>query len=556
MPVTRYGIYLAYQPTVDMRAEGLGRHLAALLRAAQRRDDMRFVIACPSWSRDALRQLCESERIDPEAFDVVGPERKPALLRAYEAWSRRRVPRPGRLRAWRDAAFAWLAEHANRLLFPWRRAVIGSRSMWPLVLVGLVLAALATLAAPFLFAAAVVRSAVSRARAWVGRVALRGSTAVAGRRTGRAARELLAGRAPKDVPTVVAMYRQMQEVEIEALHEAIGRLDDVRAWYCPTAFWPSVTDLRVPHLVCVPDVVLADFPATFSEIGGERLLDTYRQIEATLRRARRFVTYSEFVKANTLVRRFGVDPSAVDVVTHGAIRLDALIRVHGSAQPEAATDALARELVRAAVARVQPPLRPGALGGDARFLFYASQFRPHKNVVNLLRACAHLLRRRHEGCRLVLTGNPALAPEIREFVSRLEMQEEVLFVPGLSPQELAAFYRRATLSVNPSLFEGGLPFTFSESVSVGTPVVMARIPVTVQAIHDDGLAQDMLFDPHDWRDMASRIEWALAHQEALLARQQAYFERAIAPRTWAHALDDYKRVLDRLADAEAPRRVA
>jgi glycosyltransferase involved in cell wall biosynthesis len=435
----------------------------------------------------------------------------------------------------------------SRLAAPWRRALIGSRSVWPLFVVAGLVAILATIAAPFLFLWMLARRGARKSGSLASGLALRGYVGVIGRRTERAARELLAGTAPKDVPTVVAMYRQMQDVEIEGIHRAIGDVRDVEAWYCPTAFWPSVTALDVPHLICVPDVVLADFPATFSGIGGDRLLETYRQIEATLRRGSHFVTYSRYVRDSTLVRRFGVDPARVSIVAHGALRLDPLIRVVGSPDPEAATDALARDIVRAVVNRVRPPLRPGALGEDAQFLFYASQFRPHKNVVNLLRACAHLLRRRYAGCRLVLTGNPAHAPEIGEFVSRLDLHEEVLFLHGLSPQELAAFYRRAALAVNPSLFEGGLPFTFSEAVSVGTPVVMARIPVTEEAIADHALAADMLFDPYDWRDMADRIEWALAHREALLERQRTYFAREVATRTWAHALDDYLALLDRVA---------
>ena len=76
-----YGIYLAYPPPVDLRAEGLGRLLAEFLNAANRRGDVRFVIACPSWSRKNLQQLFEDAGIPPDGFDVIGPERKPVLLR-------------------------------------------------------------------------------------------------------------------------------------------------------------------------------------------------------------------------------------------------------------------------------------------------------------------------------------------------------------------------------------------------------------------------------------------------------------------------------------------
>ena len=157
MPVSRFGIYLAYGVMVDMRAEGLGRVLAALLTAAAKRDDIRFVIACPSWTRESLMQLCESEGIPTTAFDVLSPTRKPALLRLYEHWRRH-----GRRRRRRAPWFDYYMERAGalveRALFPWRRRLITTRSMAPILAVGVLVAAVAVLIVPF----AVLGSALRR----------------------------------------------------------------------------------------------------------------------------------------------------------------------------------------------------------------------------------------------------------------------------------------------------------------------------------------------------------------------------------------------------------
>jgi glycosyltransferase involved in cell wall biosynthesis len=548
--VKRYGIYLAYAPTVDLRGEGLGRHLAALLRAAAQRPEMRFVVSCPSWTRHSLQQLCESEHIPADSFDILSPPQKPALLRIYEQWERRRAPRKRRVAAWWSAYMAWVSRIALRRVSPWRRRLIGSRSVTPLVVVGIIVMTAATIVAPFLFAFNALRHLSGLLFARLRKIAIGAYLAVASKTTERAARELIAGQAPKDVPTVLALYRQMQDVEIEEMHRLIEACPDIEAWYCPTAFWPSVTRLQAPQLICIPDVVLTDFATNFSELGGDRLLETFRQIEQVLSRGRHFVTYSDYVKRQTLVRRFGVDPSAVDVVNHGVNRVDSLVTIHNVENCEVATDALCAELVARAVRRSGLTF-PAALGESTRFLFYASQFRPHKNLLNLLRACDYLLRGRYIGCKLVLTGNPEVVPDLKGFVQAQGLAEEVVFLHRLSPQELAACYRRAALSVNPSLFEGGLPFTFAESVSVGTPVVMARIPVTVEAIHDAELLRDMLFDPNDYIDIAARLEWALENRDSLYHRQRAYFDRAIAPRTWDDALVDYVSILDRIRASHA-----
>ena len=124
---------------------------------------------------------------------------------------------------------------------------------------------------------------------------------------------------------------------------------------------------------------------------------------------------------------------------------------------------------------------------DMRFLFYASQSRPNKNILTLLRAYRHLLRDRLLGVRLVLTCHPDALPELRDFVIEQRLVDDVIFLHGLTQQQLAACYRLAELAVNPSLSEGGCPFTLTEALSVGTPVVMARIAVTEEVMRDPAL---------------------------------------------------------------------
>jgi glycosyltransferase involved in cell wall biosynthesis len=157
-----------------------------------------------------------------------------------------------------------------------------------------------------------------------------------------------------------------------------------------------------------------------------------------------------------------------------------------------------------------------------------------------------LLKRRYAGHKLVLTGNPNTLPEIARFITEHNLENDVLCLHGLSAQELAACYRLADLAVNPSLSEGGCPFTFTEALSVGTPVVMARITVTEEVITDPELQQQMLFDPYDWKEMADKIEWGLNNRFALLAKQKLLYNQ-LSQRTWRHVVDEYVEILDRIS---------
>jgi glycosyltransferase involved in cell wall biosynthesis len=299
--------------------------------------------------------------------------------------------------------------------------------------------------------------------------------------------------------------------------------------------------------MCVPDVVLNDFPTGFSVIGGSAVEKSFAKLESAIEHGEYFVTYSERVKWDTLVRRYGADPESVFVIRHGANRLDDLVRVTGFPDNAAATDRLCRRLLATALQKdVHRAYEGVRVSTGIRFIFYASQFRPNKNIISLLRAYDYLLRRRFVGHKLILTGIPIEHDEVSTFIAEKNLQQDVLCLHNLNEQELAACYHLADLAVNPSLSEGGCPFTFTEAMSVGTPVVMARIPVTEEVITDPNLQAAMLFDPFDWRDMAARIEYGLLNRDKLRVLEQPFYEQ-LARRSWGNVVDDYVAILGRIS---------
>ncbi|WP_210236525.1 glycosyltransferase, partial [Mesorhizobium sp. M3A.F.Ca.ET.201.01.1.1] len=81
------------------------------------------------------------------------------------------------------------------------------------------------------------------------------------------------------------------------------------------------------------------------------------------------------------------------------------------------------------------------------------------------------------GHKLILTGFSHYE-SVRVFLREHNLLADVLCVHGLTEPELAACYKMADLAVSPSLSEGGMPFTFTEALSVETPAILADIDVT------------------------------------------------------------------------------
>jgi glycosyltransferase involved in cell wall biosynthesis len=544
MSVKHYGIYIAYPPTVDLRHEGLGRYLAAFLKGASAQKDVSFSVVCPSWSRESLADLLESEGVSKSSCHVVSPKGVPLVLGLYEAWLRhtRRKKKLGfiqRISAKVKQQRSALMQNTVDRLVRAHSVPTLVHALWPLASVVTVVLLLSPLWLTLVFLLFLVVSSkrLLKKTMRLFRAPLHRITAMTS--------------LPKDDGLVRRMYRGMEQAESDRMQALINTMGDVRAWYCPTAFWPAFNQIQAPRLMCVPDVVLTDFSVGFSSIGGDRFLENFEIVESAIEGGQRFVTYSEDVKWSTLVDRYGVQSSQVSVVHHAPNDLSKWVTVRGFADGVAATRNYCRSLLASALKRAQnKSYVAGFANTEVKFLFYASQMRPNKNVLTLLRAYEHLLRKRLIGHKLILTGKLSVLPEIKEFVLEHHLQNEVLFLHGLKIQELAACYHLADLAVNPSLSEGGCPFTFTEALSVGTPVVMARIPVTEEVLTEPELQAVTFFDPYDWRDMAERIEWALKHRDELLAIQKPTYER-LAQRTWQNVVQEHIAVLDRIAEEAA-----
>ncbi len=544
MSVKKYGIYLAYPPTVDLNAQGLSRYLAEFLRAAQSRTDVKFVVVCPSWMRSNLCQSLQAFGVLLDRIEIVTPQRQPWAYQAYQAsanWRKKQIPKPSSS----TRLIMRLKQLVRACLTPIGRWLISARSLRALILfamLGLLLLPLLLLSLALWLGLTIGRRLLTPPFRLFQGLSYKLKHILQ-------KQEILQSKSFFNL-LLIQSYRLMEEGEFALLQSLINQQTDVLAWYCPTAFWPQFNQIKAPRLMCVPDVVTYHFPVGFSAIGGDRTLDGLRQIEQSIRGCSAFVTYSEDVKWRTLVDRHQVNPAQVTVIPHGPNRLDDLITISGFSDNAAATRSFCRTLLYSALGK-QRCINTSSkieLYPDFRFIFYASQFRPNKNMLLLLKSYEYLQRQLHFPHKLILTGHPQHLGDTAAYIEKHHLQEDVLCLNGLSAQELAACYHLADLAINPSLSEGGCPFTFAEAMSVGTPTVMAKIPVTEEIIVDPELQAVMLFDPYDWRSTAERIAWALNHTDKLLHLQQPLYEK-LTKRTWETVVDEHITLLDQLANA-------
>src|SRR5579883_2090238 len=207
MSVKRYGIFLAYPPTVDLRHEGLGRYLASFLKGAAECRDVNFVLLCPSWSYESLEKLFRAEDVPSKAYQLLHPSGRPFVLGWYEKYLKYKA-RPSAPGLW-QRCLGWAYERKNAWISRIEQRIVKAYSvstLLPVVAEICLVAIVGLLLGPLL----VVLGLVYALGLGVARVARSQNNHV--RRIASRLVSLLS--TPKDDALVVRLYKYMQDAEV------------------------------------------------------------------------------------------------------------------------------------------------------------------------------------------------------------------------------------------------------------------------------------------------------------------------------------------------------
>ncbi|OZB16290.1 MAG: hypothetical protein B7X53_09275 [Hyphomonas sp. 34-62-18] len=168
----------------------------------------------------------------------------------------------------------------------------------------------------------------------------------------------------------------------------------------------------------------------------------------------------------------------------------------------------------------------GVRRAGRRLISTASADTPLKGLPILLQAYA-LLRKADPELELVVIGKLREGAASR-MLEALDLRDKVTFKSGLSRQELAMEFNRATIAVTPSLYEGfGLPA--AEAMSCGTPVIVSDGGALPEVAGDAGI----VVPRGDPGALAAAISELLSEPDRHAAVARACLDRARTAFNWS-----------------------
>jgi glycosyltransferase involved in cell wall biosynthesis len=271
------------------------------------------------------------------------------------------------------------------------------------------------------------------------------------------------------------------------------RRERVDLFHAPHYVLPPLTPCK--SVVTIHDCIHLRFPQYLPN----RVAHAYARMSLWLatHRSRRVLTVSEASKRDIL-RYFSVPPSKIDVI-HNAIdeRFGEI--------PDA------DEIVRV---RERYQL-------DGRFVLYAGNIKPHKNLERLIEAFHTLRKGPFEDVKLLIIGDEiSKYATLRRAVHKYKLHKHVRFFGFVPDKTLAILYRLAGVFVFPSLYEGfGLPPL--EAMASGTPVITSNVSSLPEVVGEAAL----LIDPYDIDAIADAMRRVLSDQSLYADLRQRGLER-------------------------------
>lgn len=240
-----------------------------------------------------------------------------------------------------------------------------------------------------------------------------------------------------------------------------------------------------PLVVTAHDLSYELFPEFYS--WQRRLWHKLMRPQRLLRMAKKVIAVSQATK-DDVVRLYGVEPEKVIVVYSGIETPAPTARDEESgARPERQVGDLADRT-------------GGEFKWPEKFILYLGTLEPRKNIVSIIEAFARVAEKIPH--HLIIAGERGwLEEDARHAAARSTAREKIHQVGHVTEAEKYELYKRATLFIYPSFYEG-FGFPPLEALMAGTPVITSNNSSLPEVAGDFAA----MINPYDVSELALVME--------------------------------------------------
>lgn len=531
----KVGIFLNFDPSVKLYREGLGRLLVNIIKGGVL-INKRYVIACPSWSRKSLSDFFEEENINLDNVEFVGPKSQPFSLIVYEWLLKEKSYNLKRKFKILKKITSFCQLFLKRCLGKTLSLSKTNFFIFCLLLFTLIYLSFKLFFDIFILFIIILAISIisfilfSSIKARVFQIFLKILNKLSSVKRNFSCFEL---------------YENISFFETKKIIAAINQHKEVDVWFCPTVFWPEFNLIKAAKVAVVPDIVLEDFPVGFAKVSNKIHDKNLEKIRKTISNCEHFITYSDNIKYSILIDRFHKTEENIRVIKHGWTDLSQYIDFNVKGNLRKSQETWTNRVAQALTLLKNYSNFKNLPANGFDFIFYSSQNRPNKNIFNLIKAYSILVHHCFLSHKLLLTCFPS--SELEELIERENLTGKVVFVPGVSQMDLASLFYAADIAINPSLAEGGFPFTFAEALSVNTPIVMSDNHVNREVLSKFKFSDRMLFNPLDILDIKNKILDCIENRQVFLNNQNT-IALEMKSRTWEKVAEEYNTYLSEISD--------
>lgn len=518
------GIWIQLPPGSRWRTEGIGRLIGYIIQGTHHLG-IRFTLVSQPWMEDELRAFIgELPRNAQKAVKLrISPGsrmRWDTIIRG-RATQRDPIPRRSRLQK-------WLSKQLERPTYT--SLVLGA------VLLG-----------------AVTALRVLNPLNWIKVQAKRSSTA-------RNVRDRLKNSRIASLVSPDVLIR----TETQSALRFANKIDSIDLWLIPYPGFYFAEHLKKPSLLIFPDSVISDYPEGFDESARSII---HKNFLKTVQSAQRIVSFTDDVRTRHVVGIYDADPERTRVIPHAPTDISNLWNgpdlLPRSEQSLRHASSLIQNYVQTNLSRkkdIGDPRYWSLLAQDVdwtnlQFCFCPQQARPYKNLTKLVELAVNLNREQGQAFHLVISTHLDLGQENDPLVSLLnglQAWEYVTITPALPADVHAALCHAATLVIHPSYFEGGFSFILGESVSMGTPCLLSKIPANLESLEANKYDY-MLFDPSSTEELVQKTLKVLQNRDKFYELQRADVDAILERRGWGSVAEEYLKTFHEVADARKNR---